>query len=88
MFASVAPREVLARLRRGVAKPQVKLLIGVSDPYRRGCMIDLFCRPGFPAPHRLPSQVLELWARPPVQDRRAAVPAAVLRGRTGARRCR
>jgi len=30
----VAPREVLARLRRGVAKPQVKLLIGVSDPYR------------------------------------------------------
>jgi hypothetical protein len=34
MFASVAPREVLARLRRGVAKPQVKLLIGVSDPYR------------------------------------------------------
>jgi hypothetical protein len=22
------------RLRRGVAKPQVKLLIGVSDPYR------------------------------------------------------
>jgi hypothetical protein len=27
-----APREVLARLRRGVAKPQVKLLIGVSDP--------------------------------------------------------
>jgi hypothetical protein len=32
-FASVAPREVLARLRRGVAKPQVKLLIGVSDPY-------------------------------------------------------
>jgi hypothetical protein len=33
MFASVAPREVLARLRRGVAKPQVKLLIGVSDPY-------------------------------------------------------
>jgi hypothetical protein len=32
MFASVAPREVLARLRRGVAKPQVKLLIGVSDP--------------------------------------------------------
>jgi hypothetical protein len=36
MFASVAPREVLARLRRGVAKPQVKPLIGVSDPYRRG----------------------------------------------------
>jgi hypothetical protein len=36
MFASVAPREVLARLRRGVAKPQVKLLIGVSDPYRQG----------------------------------------------------
>jgi len=35
MFASVAPREVLARLRRGVAKPQVKLLIGVSDPYSR-----------------------------------------------------
>jgi hypothetical protein len=34
MFASVAPREVLARLRRGVAKPQVKPLIGVSDPYR------------------------------------------------------
>jgi hypothetical protein len=34
MFASVALREVLARLRRGVAKPQVKLLIGVSDPYR------------------------------------------------------
>ena len=33
MFASVAPREVLARLRRGVAKPQVKPLIGVSDPY-------------------------------------------------------
>ena len=32
MFASVAPREVLARLRCGVAKPQVKLLIGVSDP--------------------------------------------------------
>jgi hypothetical protein len=31
MFASVAPREVLARLRRGVAKPQVKPLIGVSD---------------------------------------------------------
>ena len=36
MFASVAPREVLARLRRGVAKPQVKPLIGVSDPYSRG----------------------------------------------------
>jgi hypothetical protein len=35
MFASVAPREVVARLRRGVAKPQVKLLIGVSDPYWR-----------------------------------------------------
>jgi hypothetical protein len=35
MFASVAPRKVLARLRRGVAKPQVKLLIGVSDPYRQ-----------------------------------------------------
>ncbi len=34
MFASVAPREVLARLRHGVAKPQVKPLIGVSDPYR------------------------------------------------------
>jgi hypothetical protein len=34
MFASVAPREVLARLRRGVAKPQVKPLIGVTDPYR------------------------------------------------------
>ena len=34
MSASVAPRNVLARLRRGVAKPQVKLLIGVSDPYR------------------------------------------------------
>jgi hypothetical protein len=33
MFASVAPKEVLSRLRRGVAKPQVKLLIGVSDPY-------------------------------------------------------
>jgi hypothetical protein len=33
MFASVAP-EVLARLRHGVAKPQVKPLIGVSDPYR------------------------------------------------------
>jgi hypothetical protein len=33
MSASVAPREVLARLRRGVAKPQVKPLIGVSDPY-------------------------------------------------------
>jgi hypothetical protein len=28
------PTEVLARLRRGVAKPQVKLLIGVSDPYK------------------------------------------------------
>jgi hypothetical protein len=36
MFASVAPREVLARLRRGVAKPQVKPLIGTSDPYRDG----------------------------------------------------
>jgi hypothetical protein len=36
MFASVAPREVLARLRRGVAKPQVKPLIGVSDPFRGG----------------------------------------------------
>jgi len=34
MSASVAPREVLARLRRGVAKPQVKLLIGVSDAYK------------------------------------------------------
>jgi hypothetical protein len=34
MSASVAPREVLARLRHGVAKPQVKPLIGVSDPYR------------------------------------------------------
>jgi hypothetical protein len=33
MFASVAPREVVARLRRGVVKPQVKPLIGVSDPY-------------------------------------------------------
>jgi uncharacterized protein len=33
MFASVAPREVLARLRHGVAKPQVKPLIGFSDPY-------------------------------------------------------
>jgi hypothetical protein len=32
MFESVAPREVQARLRRRVAKPQVKLLIGVSDP--------------------------------------------------------
>ena len=34
MSASVAPREVAARLRRGVAKPQVKLLIRVFDPYR------------------------------------------------------
>ena len=34
MSAFVAPREVLARLRCGGAKPQVKLLIGVSDPYR------------------------------------------------------
>jgi hypothetical protein len=32
MFASVAPREVVVRLRRGVAKPQVKPLIRVSDP--------------------------------------------------------
>jgi hypothetical protein len=36
MFASVAPREELARLRRGVAKSQVKPLIGASDPYRVG----------------------------------------------------
>jgi hypothetical protein len=36
MFASVAPREVLARLRRGDAKPQVEPLIGVSDPYSSG----------------------------------------------------
>jgi hypothetical protein len=35
---SVAPREVLARLLRGVAKPQVKPLIGVSDPYRHGVL--------------------------------------------------
>jgi putative transposase len=34
MPASVVPREVLAGLLRGVAKPQVKLLIGVSHPYR------------------------------------------------------
>jgi hypothetical protein len=34
MSAFVAPKEVLARLRCGGAKPQVKLLIGVSDPYR------------------------------------------------------
>ena len=38
MSASVAPRNVLARLRRGVAKPQVKPLIGVSDPYRRATL--------------------------------------------------
>jgi hypothetical protein len=34
MSAFVAPREVLARLRRGVAMPQVKLLIGVSATAR------------------------------------------------------
>jgi hypothetical protein len=34
MFASVAPREVLVRLRLGVAKPQVKPVIRVFDPCR------------------------------------------------------
>jgi hypothetical protein len=34
MFASVALREVLARLRLGVAKPQVKPVIRVFDPCR------------------------------------------------------
>jgi hypothetical protein len=43
MSASVAPREVLARLPRGVAKPQVKLLIVVSDPYRLPDRVDRPC---------------------------------------------
>jgi hypothetical protein len=41
MSGSVAPREVLARLRRGVAKPQVKPLIGVLTPTsNRGTLRD------------------------------------------------
>jgi hypothetical protein len=39
MFVSVAPREVLVRLRRGVAKPQVKPLLGVSDPNSCGSTV-------------------------------------------------